>query len=267
MATVTQTQVAELLYAQNIDNTGGAQYDETLLILDTATFRATMADGSSTPLSAYFGVQTKRAFNDITYTNAPEIFKALLSLQTVSNAGTPALSASIAAGVATIFATIPADYQGSFVWGMTPSIAGGYALPGSGAAGGAGGSTTAASVEDVLTASIPVGDPDVVTFVANPVVDGTPLFAQIAATIVLDSQLGTTTARCSIEQDGGSTLLDITVSVPANVAVPVTLTVVDSAPAIGTGWNLRIENTGADPLFINSANSTQLAAVTPYIAP
>jgi hypothetical protein len=169
--------------------------------------------------------------------------------------------------VATIFATISAGYQGSFVWGMTPSIAGGYALPGSGAAGGSGSSTTASSVEDVLTASIPSGDPDVVTFVANPVLAGTPLFAQLGVTIVLDSGVGTTTARCSLEQDGGGTLLDITVSVPASTAVPVTLTVVDQAPVLGTGWNLRIENTGADALNINTANSTQLAAVTPYIAP
>lgn len=269
MAIVTQTQLAELTYAQNVDNGAGGQYDEPLLILNTATFKATMGDGSSSPLADYFAIQAKTAFSTITTTQGLAVFKALVSAQTVCSAATPAVTAAQVGDLVTFSATIPAGYVGSFVWGMTPSIAGGYALPGSAGAGGGGGGSevTAVSIEAVQPVSLLPADPDAVTFVANPVVVGTPLLAQLTVTLALDSQLGTTTARVSIEKDGGGPLIDIPVSLVPNVVVPTTLTVVDTAPGLGGGWNVRVANIGAGQLWVNTLNPTQFSVVTHSIAP
>jgi hypothetical protein len=137
-----QVQLEELIYAESLDNSAGPQYDLPLLSVDIgpATWVGTMGDGSVTPLSKYFAAQLQRAAALVNPSDALPLFKALVSIQTLKNGQpTPAVGGSSVGSVVTFYATIPAAYIGSFVWGMTPDSTGGWALPGGGAAGGGGG--------------------------------------------------------------------------------------------------------------------------------
>lgn len=155
------TQVAGLAYAVDYDNSAGGNFQYDLLVLDLNDFTVTFPDGSTNELTQYFSEQVLLLANSLNIAgggvfSSTKFGQALISLQSLSpTMPTPPVQRVFApAGKCTYFVTLPAGVQECwFLWGMTHSIDGGFALPGGSAGAGGSGDVTQVTATSPLASS------------------------------------------------------------------------------------------------------------------
>lgn len=151
--TIKVTPQGELHYIVKIDNTGGAAFQYDLLSIPNATPNTAPSEvvfGSPTSketnaLTRWFGDVASRVTKALDNTGDQTTARAFLSVMPLS-AELPSSQLQVDGsanpdGTFTVrfYVNIPADKLVSFVWGMTHSIEGGFALPGGFGTGGGGG--------------------------------------------------------------------------------------------------------------------------------
>lgn len=155
------TQVAGLAYSVDYDNSAGGAFQYDLLVLDLNDFSVTFPGGSTNELTQYFSEQVLLLANSLNIAgggvfSSTKFGQALISLQSLSpTMPTPPVQRVFApAGKCTYFVTLPAGVQECwFLWGMTHSIDGGFALPGGSAGAGGSGDVTQVTATAPLASS------------------------------------------------------------------------------------------------------------------
>lgn len=151
---IVQNQVAGLWYATSIDNQIDPAFDLTLLKFDQTTLTFTMGDGSSTDLSEWLTDRARTLLSNTLTVDLLAILRATVSIQTVNTEVVPVNKVVTDPGdpnIQLFQVEIPSPYYGGFVWGMAHSIDGGFAMPGCGTAGGAGGVATVGATSPLVS--------------------------------------------------------------------------------------------------------------------